>query len=341
MNTMTDPEVYESVKRWLTKLEAKCRSMNFSKSSTKRAGLYALKRYCKFLKTDPESLIKDRMKTLESTNEMDRRKHEEYIEDFIIMLRNKEYAPNKHYAPNTIATTVGMIRSFYKSNYTALIEVSSIRPYVVTPSKVPTLKEVAKMCKRADIPIRAWILSQFNSGLANIDLLALRLSTLSSEFGTIKTQLRKGIVPIHIEIRRHKTQERTDTFFGPNAIDALNDFVNLNSRGTVFGKGMSERTIQKRVKALGIRTRVATQKIPITPYCLRRAFNTLMKLGRPEIDVPGMNEALVERMMGHSIGRVRSAYLITGRDEHTAGIPISKLAEIYMKHYPAIDITKV
>ena len=67
---------------------------------------------------------------------------------------------------------------------------------------------------------------------------------------------------------------------------------------------------------------------------LRRSFNSLMKLA-------GMNEALVERMMGHSIGRVRSAYLVTGRDEQITGIPIKTLAEEYMKYYDAIDITKV
>ena len=327
---MTAPEVYESVARWLTKLEAKSRSLDFSKSSTKRAGLYWLKRYCKFLKTDPQSLIMDRVKTLESTNEMKRRTHEEHIEDFIIMLRSRK----PPYAPNSISTAVGMLRSFYKSNYAQLVEVSSVRPYVVRPYKVPALKDVAKMCKTAEKSIRTWILSQFNSGLANTDLLSLRLSTLSSEFGSIKTQLRKGIVPIHIEIRRQKTGERTDSFFGPNAIEALNETVNLKTNGRIFGKRMSERTIQKKVKSTAIKAKVASKKVPITPYGLRRAFNTLMKLG-------GMNEALVERMMGHSIGRVRSAYLVTGHDETVTGIPISRLADLYMKHYSAIDIRKV
>ena len=324
--SFTEPEVYETVKRWLTKLEAGSRSLDFSKSSTKRSGLFWLKRYCKFLKTDPDSLMADRMKTLESTKEIDRRKHEEFVEDFSIMLRNKKYAPN------SIAQAIGLIRSWYKSNYGPLVEVSTVRPYTVRPSKVPTLKEIKKMVKKADIPITAWILSQFNSGLGNTDLLSLRLSNLSSEYGTIKRQLKRGIVPIHVEVRRQKTGERTDSFFGPNAIEALNEFVNLNTRGRIFR--MSVRSIQQKVKATAIRAKVATKQVPITPYSFRRAFNTLMKLA-------GMNEALVERMMGHSIGRVRSAYLVTGRDEQISGIPISRLAEEYMKHYHAIDIRKI
>jgi len=340
-NSMKDLEVYKTVQRWLTKLEAKSRSLDFSKSSTQRAGLYWLKCYCEFLKTNPDSLMEDRIRSLESTNQVLRRKHEEYVEDFIIHLRNKKVKTrNGTYAPNTVATAIGMVRSFYKSNYVELKEVTSIRPYPVRPYKVPTLKDVAKICKKAYPDIKAWILCQFESGLANADLLALKLNTESSEFGTIRKQLKKGTTPIHLEIRRQKTQERTDSFFGPNAIDALNNFLDFNRRGVLFGKGMSERTIQKRVIAIAIKTHVATKKVPITPYCLRRSFNTLMKLGRPDLNIPGMNEALVERMMGHSIGRVRSAYLVTGGGDGISGVPISKLAEIYMQHYPAIDIRK-
>jgi len=329
--TMTNPESDKSVNRWLTKLRAKSRSLDFSKSSTKRAGIYWLKRYCKYLKRNPDTLLNERMKDLESTSELVRRKHEEHVEEFSIMLESKEYAPHKKYAPNTVATAIGMIRSFYKSNYAPLIEVATVRPYNIRPFKVPTLKELKKICKKADLPIKSWILSQKDSGLANIDLIDLRLTNLSSEYGTIKSQLKKGIVPVHIEVRRQKTGERTHSFFGPNAIEALEEYVDLNKRGRIFR--MSVRTIQENVKATAIRARVATKEVPVTPYSFRKFFNTQMKFA-------GMNEALVEVMMGHSIGRVRSAYLVTGRGGVGSGVPISRLAEEYMKYYHAIDITK-
>ena len=319
-------EVYETIKRWLVKLEAKSRSLDFSKSSTKRAGLYWVKRYCNYLQSNPDKLIMERMKELQSTNVAIKRKHEEYIEAFIVHLRKRGYSPN------TVSTAIGMTRSFYKSNYVGLVEVTSIRPHPVRGSKVPTIKDIKKMCKIADIPIKSWILSQFESGLANTDLLSLKLSTMSSEFGTIKKQLKNGTIPVHVEIRRQKTAERTDSFFGPNAAEALREYVNLNRRGRIFM--LSARSVQQKVKAVGIKSKAATKNRPITPYSLRRAFNTHMKLA-------GVNEALVERMMGHSIGRVRSAYLVTGSDDTITGVPISKLAKIYMEAYPAIDITKV
>ena len=322
---MVNPEVYESVKRWLTRLRFKSRSLDFSKSSTKRAGLYWLIKYCKYLKTNPDTLMEERVKTFDSKSEIVKRKHEEHVEEFSIMLENKKYAPN------SVATAIGMIKSFYKANYKPLEEVSTVRPYNVRSFKVPTLQELKKICKKADTSTTAWILSQKDSGLANIDLLSLSLSNLSSEYGTIKTQLKKGIIPVHIEVRRQKTGERTHTFFGPNAIEALNNYVNLNDSGRMFR--MSVRSIQQKVKATAIRAKVATKQVPVTPYSFRKFFNTQMKFA-------GMNESIVEQMMGHSIGRVRSAYLVTGRGGVGSGVPVSKLAEEYMKYYHAIDITK-
>jgi len=317
-------EVYESIKRWLTKLEAKSRSMDFSKSQTKRAALYWLKVYCKFLETNPDTLIRERTQNLQNTSQIVKRAHEEHVEAFIIHMRNQGSAPN------TISTATGLIRSFYKASYVPLEGVTTVRSYNIRAFKVPTVQNIKKMCAIAELPIKTWILCQKDSGLGNIDLLSLSSSNLSSEFGTIKTQLRKGIVPIHVEIRRQKTGERTHSFFGPNAIEALKEYLG-DGNGRIFR--MSMRSIQQKVKALGIQAHVATKDVPITSYSLRKHFNTYMKLA-------GINEALVELMMGHSIGKVRSSYLVTGHGDVGQGIPTSKLAEIYMQAYPTIDITQ-
>src|SRR4030042_2725022 len=93
-------EVYETVKRWMTKLEAKSRSLDFDTCSTKRAGLYWLGKYLKFLSstperpTNPESLIMERVKQLESTNMLVKRKQEEFFEEFIVQMRRENYASN-------------------------------------------------------------------------------------------------------------------------------------------------------------------------------------------------------------------------------------------------------
>lgn len=334
MKMVDNLQVYESVKKWLNKLQAKSRSVDFEKSSTKRAALYWLKQYCRFVQSNPDTIVKERLEQLQSSNLNIKRKHEEIVESYIIHLKNDEASPN------TISTAIGLIRSFYSANYGRLEQVASVRPYPIRQFKIPTIKDIKKMCALADPETKAWILCQKDSGLGNTDLLDLSLANLSSEYGTIGQQLRKGTVPIHVEIRRQKTGERTHSFFGPNAIEALKEYVNVNGRtAKIFN--MQMRTVQQRIKALGIRAKVATAEVPITPYVFRKAFNTYMKFGDPSKDIPGVNEALVELMMGHSIGRVRSAYLVTGQGSTGTGVPISKLAEIYMKTYPVIDITLV
>jgi integrase len=333
-------EVYDSVKKWLNRLEANYKGSDFGESSTKRAALYWLKQYCKFVNSNPDSLIHERMQQATSSNLNIKRKHEELVDSFIIHLKNQDKSPN------TVSSAVGMIRSFYKSNYYGLEELTPLTPYNIRQFKIPTVKDIKKMCGLADAETKTWILCQFNSGLANIDLLHLSLATLSSEYGTIGQQLRRGTVPLHVEVRRHKTKEPTNSFFGPNAIEALKEYLPKDDEGNVSGRtskifSMQMRTLQQRVKALAMRAKVATEEVPITPYVFRRAFNTYMKFGDPTKDIPGVNEAIVEMMMGHSIGRVRSAYLIMGKGSVGMGVPISKLAEIYMKTYPVIDITLV
>jgi len=329
-------DVYGSVKKWFTKLEAKSRSGDFNKSSSKRAGLYWLGKYLTFLSTtpnrptNPDTLIAERLNQKPSSNIETRRIQEEYFEQWIVQLKRDEYSPN------SIATATGIVRSFYKANYGSLEEVSTIRPHKVRAFKVPSPKDLKKMCDQAPLPLKTWILCQKDSGLGNADLQGLSLSNLSSEFGTIKTQLKKGTIPIHIEINRGKTGERTDSFFGPNSVKVLKEYVNVGG-GRIFrssinpNRPISIRAIQQQVKSLAIKAKVATREVPVTPYKLRVFFNTYMKMA-------GVNESVVERMMGHSIGRVRSAYLVTGRDENVQGMPISKLAEVYMQAYSAIDI---
>ena len=300
--------------------------MDFSQSQTQRAAIFWLKNYCNYLKLKPDTIIKQRTADLESTVQIVKRKHEEMLEGYILHLKNEGYAPN------TVAVATGLVRSWYKSNYAQIIEVKTPRSYNIRAFKVPTVKDLKAMAEKANPAIKAWILCQANCGLANTDLLSLRGSTTSSEYGTIKTQLKKGVVPIHIEVRRQKTGEKTDTFLGPNAIDALHEYLAEGENGKLFH--MSMRSIQQKVKALSINSKVATNEVPVTSYCLRKFFNTQMKYA-------GVNESIVELMMGHSIGKVRSAYLVTGSGDVGTGVPVSQMAEIYMKAYPTIDITKV
>jgi hypothetical protein len=262
---------------------------------------------------------------LKSDDEFLRRKHEELVEKFSTMLRENEKA-----TPNTIATAVAAVRSFYKSNYMPLLDVSVPTPFPLRESKVPTPQELRAICDIADDEkdhlIKAWILCQAESGMSNIDLHKLELESKwchSTEFGYIREQLKDGTVPLHIHIVREKTMASGlgwyDTFFGKWAVEALKEYVDF-SKPRLFD--VSDRTIQLKLREISIKAGVGTEKVPVRPYDLRKYLNTRLKLA-------GMNETLVEYMMGHSLGRVKGAYFVP---------PVIELRKVYTQYYPYISI---
>ena len=338
MVSMHSPDVYLSVKRWLKRLQLKSRSSNFGDCETRKAAMFWLTKYVNWLKKcnqnampdrplniDPDRIILSRKETVKSEDEASRRLHEEYVEDFAIYLQNvkTKKTPNG-YAPKSIATGIGLIRSFYKTNYYALKEVTTPPSPPIREFKVPTKKELSKMCRLADPIIGTWMKCQKDCGLRINDLLSMTFDRKSREFGTIEKQLKNGQIPVHVEFGMisgtGKTGQATDTFFGPNAIDAINKNITITRSGRIFKT--CKTSIQQRIKSTAIRAKVGTKTIPVTSHCLRKFFNTRLKLDEMQND-------LVERMMGHSIGAVRSAYLNT---------PVSELAEVYMKHYSALDL---
>lgn len=194
---------FESTKRWINRLNARHKSSK----STRRVFCHYLALFCRFVKMNQDQLIEERKRHLKSDDEFLRRKHEELAEKFSTMLRERKKA-----SPNTVATAVAAVRSFYKANYMPLIEVSVPAPYPVRQAKVPTPKELRAMVDvcddEKDILAKAWILCQAESGISNIDLHKLELKSRcchSAEFGYIGKQLRNGTVPLHIHIVREKT----------------------------------------------------------------------------------------------------------------------------------------
>lgn len=314
-------ESFISVKRWMKKLKARYRSADrFDESTSKRNALYFLKIFCEMTGKDPDKLIEERTVHLKSDDELVRRQHEELVEDFSTYLREQGKAPS--YA----TTAVGWIRSFYKHNYKKLEDLTVAVGYPTRTYTVPRPPQLRKIVEVADRKAKAWILCQAESGISNIDLLNLTLDNVSPEFGTIKEQLKLGICPIHIRIVRFKTAAAGlgwyDTFWGKNAVEALNEFADL-SRNRIFT--FSDRYYEALVKKAAFNAKVGTEKAPVTPYCLRRYFKTRMNLAN-------VNELTVEYWMGHKIARVKAGYNAP---------PVEDQIKVYLEAYPLLDINKV
>lgn len=314
-------EKFTSVDRWLLKLKAKQRDpTSFDKTTTKRNALYFLSVFCQEIaKMNPDRIVEERRKQLKSGDEFERRRHEELAEKFSLLLREKG-------SVNSSVTGVGWLRSFFKHNYVALLDLSVPRGFPERQYKIPTVAELAKLCELAPSREKAWILCQAESGLSNIDLMQINLNHGSPVFGTLKEQLKGGQVPLHIRIVRQKTAATGlgffDTFFGKNAIEALNEYV-FWDKPKLFG--VTDRHMAFMIKKIAKKAGVGGASVPIRLYSFRKFFNTYMVLA-------GVASSLTEYWMGHSLGRVRGAYLVP---------PVLEQAKVYMRAYPNIDIKQV
>ena len=298
---------YESVQRWLDRLRAKSAGR---KTSTVRVFSHYLRMFCsRIAHKRPDELIAERRFHLKSDDELVRRKHEELVTKFILELQEQGASSN------TVSTAVGAVRSFYNANYVPLVGLVVPRGIPVRSFRIPNRTELKTVCEAADPLTRTWILCQKDCGISIADLLRLSLDTPSPVYGTVKQQLREGRVPVHLHIVREKTATAYDTFLGEDAVEALNEWQPSSSH--IFP--VIDKTVRNHLRRT---SKTAKLGYRLLPHSIRKYFNTYMKLS-------GMNESLIEYLMGHSLGEVRGAYFVP---------PVEELAKVYMEHYHAISV---
>jgi len=309
---MIDLDAQDSIKRMLTSISTK-KDREISESTKETYFIY-IKRFCNFCGMTPDELIAERAIDTRNEDIFIRRRHEEKLKEFI------DYFRGEGYSSNTIATAVGSIKSLYTSNYHPMIEVNIPSGRPVREYKIPTREELIQVIDSAYMPWHgAFMMLTKDCGISLQDMLALKMGDGSSVYGSIKDQLKKGQVPIHLNITREKTQFKYNTFLGEDSFKLLNNaafFSDTASHKRLFP--YVDSTIQYAMKTLGDQLGWTS----FTPYSLRKWFRTQLTLS-------DMNEALIESMMGHSIGKVKAAYLVP---------PPQKLREIYEKHYPALKL---
>ncbi len=310
---MIDLNSQDSVNRMLTSISAK-KGRAVSESTRKTYFIY-IQRFCDFCGETPDKLIEERKSDWKSDDVFTRRRHEEKLKEFAGYLREEGYSSN------TIATATGAIKSLYTHNYHPMIEVNIPSGRAVREYKIPTKEELAQVIGLAHMPWHgAFMTFTKDCGISLQDMLSLKLGDGSQVYGSIKDQLKKGQVPIHLNITREKTQFKYHSFLGEDSFEMLNNYTISADRDS-HNKRLfpyTDSTIQDAMKALGEKLGWTS----FTPYSLRKWFRTQLTLSN-------VNEALIETMMGHSLGKVKEAYLVP---------PPQKLIEIYQKHYHALKL---
>jgi len=307
----------DSVRRMFNSISLK-RGGTVSVSTRKTFTIY-LQRFFEFCGQTPDEMIKERMDNWKSDDIFTRRRHEEKLMEFA------QYMRSEGYTSNTVSTAVGAVRSLYRTNYLPMTEVNIPSGRPVRVYKVPTKEELIKAIDRASASWhKAFMLLTKDCGISLQDMLALKLGDGSPIYGSINQQIRKGQVPIHLQIVREKTLFTYDTFLGEDSFEILNDevrFPDLKHSHTTGDKRLlphAGSTIREAMKRIGDHFGWKS----FCPYSLRKWFRT-------ELTLDDCNDALIELWMGHSLGRVRRAYIVP---------PVERQKEAYKRHYRSLKL---
>lgn len=317
----------ESVKRMLTYLstraKAKGRKLDAEAPSTGRIFLYYVKMFSEtIMEMAPDEIIAERNEQLKSDKLVVKLHHEEMANRFILHLSAKKQKSN------TISTAMSAVRTFYDTNYVTLSDKAVIVPTGKAEKAVwlPEVPDLYRLVNKAVPRTAAYICCGKDTGIGIGDMLDLKWSTESIQYGTAKQQLKKGLCPIHIHFVRGKTGVVFDTFLGEDAIEQLNRYADF-SRERLFP--ISDNQVRLDLKELDSRLRSHT---------LRKFFTTFVKMSLASVlstrrmhDSAGISDAMVEYWSGHSLGKVRGAYNIP---------PVHSQLELYQEAYARIKLRK-
>lgn len=288
-------------------------------ASTRKTFLIYLKRFFEFCGQTPDDMINERMDDWRSYDVFVRRRQEENVMEFA------QYLNDEGYSSNTVSTAIGAVRSFYRTNYLPMTELNFPAGRPEREYKVPTKEELIKAIDRASASWhKAFMITTKDSGISLQDMLALKIDDGSPKYGTIKEQLKKGIVPIVLNIVREKTRFKYTSFLGEDSFEILNNefrFPHLKYSHTKDDKRLlpyAGSTIREAMKGIGDHFGWKS----FCPYSLRKWFRT-------ELTLDDCNDALIELWMGHSLGRVRRAYTVP---------PVERQMEAYKRHYGSLKL---
>ena len=184
----------------------------------------ALKKFCDFSGKDPKELILMRDKETRNPDPNSRTGARDLILDF------RRYLEMEKYAPKTINSIDGAIRSFFTAvlGKAGMINVKNYRNREVAIKKdlVPTLEELRKMIDVCSLTEKLRILFIAQTGMRISDALKLKV-------GDIQRELDLGRVPLGISYLPKKDRESIGeriTFLASDGVELLKRYLEMRQR---------------------------------------------------------------------------------------------------------------
>ena len=256
-------EEHKSVKRWTFPLSRK----------TRKDYIYSLIRFYEWCGMDPDQLVSERRKNLESEDFAVKRRIEGLVKDYF-----RNYSKTRSHT--TARHDVLCVKSFFKANALPL----KIRNPKYRRVKMPFILKVKDIKKILDVSNdleKLIILIMFQSGIRAGTLVKLR-------YRHVKEDLEAGNIPICIYLEAYEVKRTQPycTFLGKEACEALRKHIKLREIGinkvkpeiitneSPLIKRMSKPEPISEITVCNIARR-ATQRAGlegISPHALRKAF---------------------------------------------------------------------
>jgi integrase len=311
----------------LEKLQTCPEVQTWLKTVSEKSGeqyLRILKKFCEFSRKTPKQLILERDKELKNSDPNSRTGIRDLVLDF------RRYLEKEGYAPKSINTRDGAIRSFFTAvlGREGMINVKNYRNGQVTKKKdlVPTLEELRKMLDVSNLEEKFRIIFLAQTGMRVSDALKLKVSDIQRELDLGKVPLAITYLPTK---DREDIRERT-TFLGSDGIRILKQYLEwrkkneekIDSEGYLFisrsekykgknskklGRWQMNQTVKMAAKKAGIGNgdeKYGRMRI----HCLRKFFAT-------QLTNHGVEDRIVDFFLCHKIPEVDRVYWIRRTEE--------------------------
>jgi integrase len=182
---------------------------------------HGLRLYCDFTGLTPTELLEEAEAEIMGGVLMRKRKIKGYLINFRQKLKERSLAPK------TIANIMTGVNSFYRYNDVDLPNLNNRKQFSPKPLKKNSLwikkEDIQAILTHAGVRDRAIILVMVSSGLAQSDVLAMRIKDVKDGFDPDT-----GITTL--SVRRIKTQYDFTTFLSPEAGRAVRDWIELRNQ---------------------------------------------------------------------------------------------------------------
>lgn len=207
---------YDVVQAWLD-------NVAYSHSKNVNTGLqyrFGFGQFCKFIGKTPQEIVNE----YEGSDEKQfRRKYAQLLRAHIAELSREGFAPN------TIDSRIGAIKSFFKYNDLALAYVPTAKTHVVFHNRDITKDEIQNILQVSDPRDKAFFCIMAQSGLRPETLCNIRLKHIEPDFS-------KEIIPCKVDVPEDLAKGEYHayfTFIGEESINYLKAYLTRRPKVTV------------------------------------------------------------------------------------------------------------